>query len=115
MFKPGDRYIHFTKYGGINKGEVEFEGGWLVIDRDNKSMYDRRFIKTTKGFILDLDGSDGKVYKIVEDITDKFEDNLAKIKEAVKGINHTTVVKSNGKLDIQATAKINKHAKSGLN
>lgn len=105
MFKPKDQYIHFTRFGGVNKGEVEFEGGWLVIDRENKVMYDQRFIKTTKGFILNLDGSDGQVYLIKDHITDKFENNLAKIQEAAKAISTRTVVKPNGRLDVQATFK----------
>lgn len=96
MFKKGDKYIHFTKYGGINKGEVEFEGGWLVIDRNNGVMYDQRFIKTTKGFLLQLDGTDGQVYKITEVIDENFEANLNKIKEAVKTIKNRTIITDRG-------------------
>lgn len=71
MFKEGDKYIHFTKYGGINKGEVKWAGYTTVIDTTNKVKYRKHYIVTTKNISLDLDGSDGRIYKIESELTDE--------------------------------------------
>jgi hypothetical protein len=69
MFKEGDKYIHFTKYGSVNKGEVQSCGNHKVIDTKNFVTYHSQYIITTKGIILNLDGSDGKIYKIDGEFT----------------------------------------------
>lgn len=78
-FTPGSRYIHFTKYGGVNKGEVEWYGTQINWDTDNKVAYHIPYIKSTKGIIIHLNGEDGRVYKIKDDIT---EDMLIKLKSS---------------------------------
>ncbi len=69
MFEKGDKYIHFTKYGGINKGEVEYFGYVTVIDSVNGVQYKKYYIVTTKKISLELDGSDGKIYKVEREYT----------------------------------------------
>jgi hypothetical protein len=69
MFKPEDRYVHFTKYGGINFGEVKWFGYKEIIDGTLGIHYRVPYISTIKNFSLSLDGSDGKVYKISHDMT----------------------------------------------
>jgi hypothetical protein len=69
MFKKGDKYIHFTKYGSVNKGEVQSCGSTTSIDTQNLCSYKKLHIITTKGIILNLDGSDGKIYKIDGEFT----------------------------------------------
>ena len=69
MFKPGDRYIHFTKYGSVNKGEVKLCGETLVIDTKNCVEYLKPYITTTKNIVLELDGTDGIIYKIKKEYT----------------------------------------------
>lgn len=69
MFKEGDKYIHFTKYGSVNKGEVKSYNNERVIDTENLVMYSSQYIITTKNIILKLDDSDGKIYKIEEEFT----------------------------------------------
>jgi hypothetical protein len=64
MFKKGDKYIHFTKYGGVNKGEVADIHTVIVWDTDNCCTFEKISILTTKGFSLCLDGTDGKIFKI---------------------------------------------------
>lgn len=68
MFNKGDKFIHFTKYGGVNKGEVECCNKTFMHDYINEVVYESTYIITTIGHILYLDGSDGKVYKIKEDM-----------------------------------------------
>ena len=79
MFKEGDNYIHFTKYGGVNKGIVEWYGTVINWDFENKVAYHIPYIKSTKGIVIHLNGEDGKVYKIKNDIT---EEMLMKLKSS---------------------------------
>jgi hypothetical protein len=75
-FKKGDKYIHFTKYGSVNKGEVESCGGTTVMDTKNLVEYRVPTITTTKGILLHLDGSDGKIFKIEQEYTIEEAENL---------------------------------------
>ena len=68
MFKQGDKYIHFTKYGGVNKGEVEWYGSTMNHDYQNEVVYVSHYIRSTIGHIISTDGSDGRVYRINEDM-----------------------------------------------
>ena len=71
MFNPADKYIHFTKYGGVNKGEVKRIGETIKWDTDNGVAYHIPYVETTVGHIIHLNGEDGRVFKIKEDITDE--------------------------------------------
>ena len=71
MFTKGDKYIHFTKYGGVNKGEVDHYGYTTHIDTINKVSYITYRITNTAGITLQLDGSDGVIYKIENEYTDE--------------------------------------------
>lgn len=79
MFKEGDQYIHFTKYGGVNKGVVEWYGETINWDTDNMVAYHVPYIKSTKGIVIHLNGEDGRVFKIKNDIT---EEMLIKLKSS---------------------------------
>ena len=68
MFKEGDKYIHFTKYGGVNKGEVQRYGQTMNHDYENEVVYVSTYIISTMGHVISLDGCDGKVYKINENM-----------------------------------------------
>ena len=65
MLNKGDKYIHFTKYGGTNIGVVE-EYQDHVYTHHEGVTYISPSILTTKGVRLKLDGSDGRIYKVVE-------------------------------------------------
>jgi hypothetical protein len=69
MFKPGSKYIHFTKYGGINKGEVKSYGETHVVDTKNCVTYLKPHIITTKNILLKLDGSNGTIFKVEKEYT----------------------------------------------
>ena len=69
MFKKGDKFIHFTKYGGVNKGEVAEVHEVTNWDTNNLCSYIVNRIFTTKGISLNLDGSDGRIYKIDSEMT----------------------------------------------
>ena len=78
MFTKGDKYIHFTKYGGVNKGEVDYYGYTTHIDTVNKVSYITYRITNTVGITLQLDGSDGEIYKIEKEYTDEQCVNIKK-------------------------------------
>lgn len=80
MFKQGDKYIHFTKYGGVNKGEIDSIGETIKWDTDNMVAYHVPYVKTTIGHIIYLNGEDGRIFKIKGDIT---EEMLIKLKGSV--------------------------------
>ena len=79
MFKQGDKYIHFTKYGGVNKGEVEWYGSTMNYDYENEVVYVSYYIKSTVGHVISVDGSDGRVYKINEEMD---PETLSKLKNS---------------------------------
>ena len=79
MFNRGDKYLHLTKYGGVNKGEVEWYGTQINWDTENMVAYHIPYIKSTKGIVIHLNGEDGKVFKIAQDIS---EDMLKKLKNS---------------------------------
>ena len=70
MFKIGDRYIHFTKYGSVNFGTVKHVHEVNVIDTNNSVVYVSVSIITDKNSCLELDGSDGRIYRIIKDLSE---------------------------------------------
>ena len=69
MFNSGDTYIQFTKFGGVNKGKVKTYNETFVIDTKNCVRYLKPHIITEKNIVLDLDGSDGKIFKVEKEYT----------------------------------------------
>lgn len=65
MWKVGDKYIHFTKYGGVNKGVVVDLHEQIRIDYRNKCEYKVNGIVIEIGIVLWLD--EDEVYKITKD------------------------------------------------
>ena len=98
MFKKGDKYIHFTKYGGVNKGEVQDIHELNVLDTNKCCTYKKVSILTTKGFSLSLDGSDGKIYKIESEMSEDRAKQLAKTFK--KMTNHKHRPKDNTKIHL---------------
>jgi hypothetical protein len=69
MFKQGDKYIHYTKYGGVNIGQVKDVAFINGVDTNNKVIYQVPHIITTNGILLSLNGDDGNIYKIVSELS----------------------------------------------
>ena len=114
MFKQGDKYIHFTKYGGVNKGDVEWYGSTMNYDYENEVVYVSYYIKSTVGHVISIDGSDGGVYKINEemdsetlsklknstDVMDKLKNRKpVKIKKPIESLDEKTIKKINKQID----------------
>ena len=64
MFCKGDSYIRFTKYGSVIKGTVKSVGESYALDTEHKVRYIKKYIITNSGILVNLDGSDGLVYKV---------------------------------------------------
>jgi hypothetical protein len=84
MFIAGDKFIHYTKYGGVNIGEVKEVNVVKCIDADNKVIYDKPVIITTNNVALDTDGSDGRIYKINNFMSD---DGVERLNNLVKNLH----------------------------
>lgn len=67
LFKSGDRYIHYTKHGGINTGIVRkiiTEKVITILPDQTTIHYIRYSIINESGIIYDIDGTDGQFFKI---------------------------------------------------
>jgi hypothetical protein len=66
FLKVGDRYIHYTKHGGINIDVVTHVGYTSMITRvDGENLtFKCWYIRNKNGVTLNLDGSDGLFYKL---------------------------------------------------
>lgn len=51
--QKGDKFICYTKYGGIVKGEIDLIGERVILDITNKISYIESFIITTNGIPYD--------------------------------------------------------------
>jgi hypothetical protein len=78
MFKDGDMYIQFTKYGGINRGVVSEVFNTICIDSQNGISYEVPHIRNENGIALNL-SEDGLIYKITHEYTKEECENLRKI------------------------------------
>lgn len=95
--KKGDNYIHFTKYGGVNKGIIAEVGEILKVDLINKCTYVIPTIRTHSGICLRLDGSDGQVFPIFRSFTEEENDNLNKAFKAWAKIKSDKIKHYEGK------------------
>lgn len=68
MLQAGDKYIHFTKYGGVNFGIVKEI--WYVhfLSVDNGCMYLKPQLRNESGSNYDMN-EDGKFFKIEKEYT----------------------------------------------
>lgn len=88
MFKKGDKFIHYTKHGGVNIGEVADIHLVRSHDLKNLCIYINYSIFTTNGVRLSLDGSDGRVYKIDQELTQERADTIDKGMKIFKDRKH---------------------------
>ena len=71
MFKPGDKYIHFTNYGSISFGTVKHVHEVNITDINNSVVYVSVSIINDKNQCLELDGTDGRIYRIIKDLNEE--------------------------------------------
>jgi len=88
-FTPGSKYVHFTKYGSVNIGEVKWFGYYEIIDGELGIHYNVPYISTMKNFSLSLDGSDGKICKISHEMTSEEIEKWTKLGEVMYGKQYT--------------------------
>lgn len=63
-FKPNDKVIHFTRYGGINIIEVDRVVKVNHYDMTRNLIYLEENIVTTNGVTIQTNGRDGELYII---------------------------------------------------
>ena len=68
MLQAGDKYIHFTKYGGVNFGVVKSIWYVHLLDVDNGCMYLKPQLRNESGSNYDMT-EDGKFFKIEKEYT----------------------------------------------
>jgi hypothetical protein len=68
MLQAGDKYIHFTKYGGVNFGVVKEIWNVYVLSTDKGCMYLKPQLRNEKGVNYDVN-EDGKFFKIEKEYT----------------------------------------------
>lgn len=84
MLQAGDKYIHFTKYGGVNFGVVK--SIWYVhsLDVGNRCMYLKPQFRNERGSNYDMT-EDGKFFKIEKEYTPEEVEAIRKnIKRLIK-------------------------------
>ena len=119
MLKEGDKYIHFTKRGTINKGTVKRIGGVTEIDTDNQCHYERMYMVNEKGIHYDLDGRDGRFYKISMEYTKEEAEELKRAMDELAEIKNerrskTIIPKPKAKKVIDVVNNIDEALKRGF-
>ena len=69
MFKPGDKYIQFTVYGCVKRGIVAKVHESIITDTVNSVEYVSVSIITKDHQMLELDGSDGRIYRVINELS----------------------------------------------
>jgi hypothetical protein len=64
--QPGDKCIHLSKYGGHNIITIKHVGAIGTTSNHDGTQYTYTvpYVVTDKGNVLQLDGTDGKIYKL---------------------------------------------------
>lgn len=69
MFKVGDRYVQFIN-GEINMGLVKQIQEVVICDKPNMISYVAVSITNENDVVLELDGTDGRIYRIIKDLSE---------------------------------------------
>ena len=85
MLKKGDKYIHFTKYGGVNFGIVKDIWSITTIDVDNGCSYLKPQLISYNGLSYDI-FDDGKFYKVQREFTAKELENIRENNKRIAGM-----------------------------
>lgn len=87
MFNPGDKFIRFSKYGNTHVGVVKSCGERLRVEitPEYKVRMSIPYIVSENGVVYELDGSDGKIYRVNHEYT---EEEYVKMKEYFSVLKH---------------------------
>ena len=93
MFSPGDKFIRHSKYGSV-KGVVKSYGCVNTIDTKHSVCSARPYIVSENGNVYNLDGADGRIYKIIKEYTteecDIIKEKFIKLKNLKNHENTST-------------------------
>lgn len=82
--KEGDTYIRFTKYGSVIVGTVKSIGSINVVDSENKVYYKKPYMVTNKNISINLDGTDGQIFKVEKTLSDSDLENITELSKKLK-------------------------------
>ena len=87
MFKPGDKFIRFSKYGNTHIGVVKSYGERFRVEitPTYKVSMVVPYIVSENGVVYELDGSDGRIYHVNHEYT---EDEYTNLKEKFSILKH---------------------------
>lgn len=104
MFNKGDMYVRFSPYGGITIDEIRSINTVTVTDAAHGFVYKKFSIVNTKGIVIELDGSNGKIYKLENILSkedcEKIIENMKKISFYKSNIRATALLKYGKDIDI---------------
>lgn len=81
MLKKGDKYVVYTKYGGVNKGVVASTYFVTVYDTINGVCYRENHIVNTNGIHYNL--NEEKIFKVSKLLSKKQIETLNKLEELI--------------------------------
>jgi hypothetical protein len=87
MFNPGDKFIRFSKYGSTHMGVVKSYGERFRVEitQTYKVRMSVPYIVSENGVVYELDGSDGKIYRVNYEYT---EEEHTILKEKLSILKH---------------------------
>ena len=89
-FKEGDKYIQFTKYGGVNKGVVSESFNTICVDTKNSVSYEVPHIRNENGIVLNLK-DDGVIYRITHEYSEEECENIRKVGKFIQNKKQSKV------------------------
>ena len=91
-FKKGDLYIHFTKYGGVNKGMVKDIHKATNYDTVTATAYEKYSLININDVMISLNGEDGKVYKVSAELSEQEVSDIVETLKKVRDIKDVRIV-----------------------
>ena len=91
-FKVGDLYVHFTKYGGVNKGMIREIHTATCYDTVTSTAYEKYFLININDVMISLNGEDGRVYRVSAELSEQEVSNIVETLATMRDIKDARVV-----------------------
>lgn len=86
-FNKGDKFIYYTKYGGVVRGVVDVAYTSMSVDMVNKCLIEIPHIRSTRGIVYTLEADRGP-YKLIKEYKqeeiDAYNERLIHLSESKK-------------------------------
>lgn len=91
-FKVGDLYVHYTRYGGRNKGMVKEIHKATAYDIETATAYEKYSLINTNNVMISLNGEDGKVYRVAAELSEQEVSDIVETLATLRNIKDVRVV-----------------------